>query len=612
MVADTFSTISAPLHLGAASDLLFKPDGLLAHVLSYAGPEGIAKLRSFPMLRKRMSFLPISDLVRVGLPASINKSLDELIIQFLRNHLVEYRWEECSHGSRAIGNQCEAGRRIILSPKETGRKEDRRLNHLGLLALAHSTLASDVALRRLCALPPKYCNPETRLCVCEAVANNPGSSAAALDLLVIQARQGGQRYSRILAAVALHGNTTPATLASLASNNLDRALLVCVARNPHTSTETLSSICQWRLQERTTAAVLTHIATHRNVAISDLRCLASYPDAHVRAAVASNSYAPLLIPSALNALSSDAALQVRLAVASNPFVTCDVLLRLSHDKNRSIRESVARNPASNQMVLAQLARDETGSVREAVASNTNTSVETLFGDAHNIHHQPILAKHATSPGLLTLIARINDEEEIQESLAGNIYCPTPILSMLAKSDNHIVRELVACHPRAPIAVLAELSSDPTPHVRASVARNITTPADVLAVLVSDHDEQVREFLADNSHTSAETLEALARATLTKLGRRGDRHGCDESSVLLFKKIAKHANTSVVVLETMSRSKYSHLRATVASNPRLPVSCLTRLCLDPKDSVNESLAKNVTVQRVAEEISCFLPGPQTIM
>ena len=151
----------------------------------------------------------------------------------------------------------------------------------------------------------------------------------------------------------------------------------------------------------------------------------------------------------------------------------EILAKLYDDKNLDIRAAVARNPFTPPQILVKLSDDEDSYVRMVVAGNPSTPPEILV--------------------------KLSDDEDsyVRMAVAGNPSTPPQFLAKLSNDENEYVRAAIARNPSTPPQILAKLSVDKDSHVRAAVARNPSTPPQILAKLSDDEDEYVRWGVAIN-------------------------------------------------------------------------------------------------------------------
>jgi len=637
---ETFSTTGAPFLLKAsdgsdsssiAVDLIFHPGVLLADILRYAGPDGIAKLRNFPSLRKRMSQLSTQDLkTKIGgfLPYDLNIPLPDYTVAMLRTFLVKHAVMDASSSKSTSSSLLRSRPTLIpLLRKEHSRKKEQ-LSYIGQLALANSSLASDRSLHNLAS--SSFLAKERQagsssfltdydkghLRIVEAVANNANASSQVLNYIANQEMKRRQRQQSannndtssfsILEAVAKHKNTSPSTLHSLSTYEYENHNITSlIARNPNTSKQTLSTILELQrhrqqYESSSCVHVLSGIATNPNSSKQDLLTLSTHPDAYVRSAVARNIHTPtcilLQLANRRDGDGTDHCFHVKLELAGNTSLPQDQLDALSFDANFAIRVNVARNFNTRVDTLERLAlEDDTLDVCLAAMNNPKTknmNNATLKNCEHLLHNDNndieeegssrlsfkrrlLIASNSMNPTLLekllivTTDTNIKEEEhyKIKYAIARNIHAPEKALAVILSASS--------------------TSSKEDQRIQAAVACNPRLPIHLNIKLSQDMHPHIRTCVAKNVNAPPTILDKLSTDIDT---------GVREC-------VAQNHQTSGATLSKMVRTAIKHdeneyydnnncaLLVTIAQHPNTKPEILSMLSRNKWTIVREAVARN---------------------
>lgn len=164
----------------------------------------------------------------------------------------------------------------------------------------------------------------------------------------------------IQATVAGH-TSTPSPALTLLAGTAHARVAGRVARNPNTTTETLTRLVDnW-------AVVRTAVAAHPNVDPKLLWQLGGDGATRaVRAAVAKSGRAD---HATFMRAAQDRDSWVRRMAASNPKATVEALVLLAADLDDGVRANAAKNPNTDAETLETLSTDQNDRVRKAVAHN---------------------------------------------------------------------------------------------------------------------------------------------------------------------------------------------------------------------------------------------------
>jgi hypothetical protein len=253
-------------------------------------------------------------------------------------------------------------------------------------------------------------------------------------------------------------------------------------------------------------------------------------------------------------------------IVEHPNIPVYILERIETDESYiELRYKVAQNPSTPVDILRTFASDLDEYVLARVASNINTPVDILEGFA------------------------VSQNNSIKKGLASNIKTPTHILERLAHDEDETIRSDIATNIGTPIPVIERLALDYSELVRSSVTENPKTPADVLHVLVKSKEIKIFNNIVKHPNTSFKTLLKLAgtnreinyslleredlpktvirklfRATLNLIKHEDSMMGfVYESSII--KRIAKHPNTPIAMLEKLVLEKYPEITRYTQSN-----------------------------------------------
>ena len=640
-IGATFATLAcaspSDLRLPHALDVLLQPSTHLSTLLQYIDLPTLASLRSLPLFRERIARL-VSQKHRAnnhdgsssGGSASIPQStvLDQLLRSasgsepdmFLRNCLTESKYldaneevEEAGADEVSAVDPPAASRLPRLVPKP--KREVWALSKLGLLALASSPLATEIALQNLIQLnvPGHDIDDKTKGLVYERIAENEAASAATLSLLLDHVKQleiNGfvpSSCNRSFHRIALNKNASSEVLAKLLEAASTTHL--CVAKHPNTSQDVLSSIinaCYSHPENgspviRRTVPV-KYAATHPNTPLSFLESFADDANPDIRFAVASN---PSLPPHLLSRLSMDEEMTIRMKVASNKSTPKEDLFRLCRDDHYLIRVAIAHNVSADNGALALLSMDADATVRASLAGNPNIDPDDIFDVKDKLNYRA-LAYYSRDAGKLKFLSTVEDASvEVKAGVARNSCAAKDTLARLAHSEEREVRAAVATNENTPPSILLLLSNDPDAYVRASVASNQSTSSEILNRFASVHGDQQGVYHSiKNPATDPETVGAYFTSLMSAI--ESNQRGISQVHILsMLSAICHRDDVPLSVLSLMSKCKFSEVRIAMAKNRRLPTSELSRLSKDPAQDVANAVADNAPVQGAADAISCLL-------
>ncbi|PSF38115.1 hypothetical protein C7H19_06495 [Aphanothece hegewaldii CCALA 016] len=246
------------------------------------------------------------------------------------------------------------------------------------------------------------------------------------------------------------------------NTELEKSVLISLARNPSLTTELLTQFIQ-----HSNANVRQILVNHPNLTESHWQQLAQDRALPVREAVALNAKVSTHI---LEILSRDREAQVRGKVATNPRTPVSVLESLVQDEDATVRIAVASNPNLPLSYLEQLALDDTVEVRRAVAN---------YALLRNLAPKP--TSRQTNPTLISLSRIYNPKTDDLAS----------VLVEYAQSENDFVRLVTLLHPLTPVEILQQAAQSISWVDRYAVAENPATPNTVKEQLIQDSNRFVR-------------------------------------------------------------------------------------------------------------------------
>ena len=187
-------------------------------------------------------------------------------------------------------------------------------------------------------------------------------------------------------------------------------LIVAIAENPNTSTETLGFIM-------------------------DDKYFSSIPI--IRQMVVGNSNVPLPI---LEEFATSFLSQFKFYAAENPSLPKDLLVQLSKDKDSDVRTAVVWNKNLTADIALSLISDPSTDVREELASiEDKLPIETVLTILSSLWDDPV--------------------HDVRWAVATNSKCPTDILHKLVFDDDYSVRLFVTMNNNTSIEDLITLSND---------------------------------------------------------------------------------------------------------------------------------------------------------
>jgi Leucine rich repeat variant len=279
--------------------------------------------------------------------------------------------------------------------------------------------------------------------------------------------------------------------------------------------------------------------------------------------------------------------RVRQAVANNPRIEPELLVKLSTDPDGDVREAVVRNPNFTEELALAMHADENTLVRVALASHRFTNV------------LPLLAQDSMSA--------------VREALAKNPHTPSDLLIELAATDDHTIRMSLAVRDDLPYEALLRLctatddESRRTLFGRPDATREVVdllvasgSPATISATRMSraaTTDLLMRVRIGDGSLDAGAAKRLLANADwvgislvvsdaptlfLDGLARSTDWR--------IRQQVANHKNTTTRTLTALAKDNDYDVRAAAVGNPNFPRRSLSMFCDDPHQLVRLSLAR----------------------
>jgi len=192
------------------------------------------------------------------------------------------------------------------------------------------------------------------------------------------------------------------------------------------------------------------------------------------------------------ALAGHKLVRMRVAAASHPRATAELLSTLARDPSRNVRRVVAARPGTPPVALQALAADPDRGTREAVAANTATPSDvliSLLSDSDFAVRWCVVMNPAADLRVRRAMCASPDED-VRFVLAQLLGLPAEIIELLARDPAKQVRESLAESTDDP-AVLQALLNDSEPGVRGCAAGNKGTTAAQRRQLVRDPVARVR-------------------------------------------------------------------------------------------------------------------------
>ncbi len=230
-------------------------------------------------------------------------------------------------------------------------------------------------------------------------------------------------------------------------------------------------------------------------------------------------------PATLDALSRSNDRSVRRAVASNPNVAPETLMRLAAEfpdelfqnpalplfllENPSLfadmpEESLAKlvhHPSMPEAYLLEAARHRAFYVRRAAAQNPRMPPAVLVELAEKqSYFEEVAGNPSTPPDYVARMAR-HDWPAVRLAAAGNPSLPKEAIPALANDGDAKVRRAVVRSEAATVDVLLRLAEHESALVRLAVAESEKTPRAILDRLAGDADAGVR-FAASRTRSKA--------------------------------------------------------------------------------------------------------------
>jgi hypothetical protein len=418
---------------------------------------------------------------------------------------------------------------------------------------------------------------------------------------------------------ALHPNTPKERLIALAKEST--ALARCVAQNPCAPTSLLEG-----LSKAPDRALREHIAKNPNSPLSVLFSLAAFlPEAFLQ-----NPVLPLLLierPGFLREMPEDSLCAVlrcrgltesfleeafhttsslvRFAIAQNPLTPASLLEKFAETDELSIFEinlykAILCHPKKSRRVIVLLATNNNHTIRkEALKAGLHKEDRAILDKAGLVKNTPkpatmlleeleslsqwgslarvFVAQQTNCPAeLLTKLSQDNDAK-VCRHVAENPNTPDEALVSLSAHANADVLSKLAQHPRLSQEALSRLAKSAVVMVRGAVAKHPKIQSKELGELLFDIDESVRRNAASHPNAPQEKLQFLyilgASLTLTEQGTPDPALPQEKLSALsthpshfVRTLVARHPNTPLSVLDSLTLDKQASVRIGVIENP----------------------------------------------
>lgn len=321
---------------------------------------------------------------------------------------------------------------------------------------------------------------------------------------------------------------------------------------------------------------IADIAKHPQVSVEILERLSQYPDSDIQLAVAQNPLTPLdLKLRLLEDLSIDRDREIQVKVARDVNTPVQILEAMARNESRqkkllrSVAVALVGNPSTPVKWQSQLQNLLTQSVdirgsyrssaRQAVSRNPNAPTDTVLKTPKS----PPLERYR----LLLIRQQKQEVAKAQELMARRTDSPYAMLQVLEKGDRN-AKLTAARSNKTPIQVLEQLAKDTDETVRQVVLQNQNLPLHSLLELAKDESVNVRLWLAYNSsprktQKPVQLLEQLAQDTSEQVRAR----------------VAGLSETPAEILVRLADDSSREVKVALTSNPNTPVAILTRLGLE---------------------------------
>lgn len=250
-------------------------------------------------------------------------------------------------------------------------------------------------------------------------------------------------------------------------------------------------------------------------------------------------------------LAKDADTFSRWKLASNEYLTKEVMMELSQDTEESIRFILAENPKITIQVMQILMHDPSTDVRRTLAENRSIP--------------PSVMMHLSE----------DTADEVRRSLARNPKLPLNIIDVLLKDESQNVQRNLASNPSLSHAVMWQLAKDKSPTVTKNLLTNRNIPQTILAYL---SDKQLKKLLAKDEKIPQERALELVH------------YHDDEVRCVL----ASNPNINGTVMDILAHDPCVKVRAALASNIHLPLNLSLLLLKDGTEDIHINLARNPTI------------------
>lgn len=225
-------------------------------------------------------------------------------------------------------------------------------------------------------------------------------------------------------------NSTNIRLLDRLASHPTRGIRELVAKNPHTSIETLKKLADTTSTEDLELYVVKEVAKNPNTPVSllyeiyTMNC-PSYERRMLQNAIASNPNTPAYLLLRLD-------MAYRSNLASNPNTPAEVLRAIIDKCNAAERTLIAKHPNTPPDILARLLDDTSKSVRTAAKKNPNVTKEALDAAAssENIFNKFYPGGGATAQDLRFVINLIAKEPTYADRLTSYAKESLPLLLVL--------------------------------------------------------------------------------------------------------------------------------------------------------------------------------------
>ncbi len=357
---------------------------------------------------------------------------------------------------------------------------------------------------------------------------------------------------------------------------INKDALFWISKSPNCSFELLISLYR-RLSNMTKSPesfnyILGAIASNPNMTEEWLIKMAKSNIIEVREGVAIN---PSVTPEILEELSDDLSYHVNIAVASSSVCTPDILRKLSTYENTKVRARVAINKNTPEDVLYELSKDSNPNVRTNVVRNINCPIDIyreLINDNSDLVTSAIASKNNCP---LSILKRLmySDSEVTRRSVALNKNL-TPDLIDILTNDTEFVKAGLAMNPNCQSKQLIKICKNNNIRVINNSLRNRNCPKELVDNLLSIDDTKIKESILLSPRCPIDTLTDYYNYFITKAN------------------FIEHYDSDISIedLKKLSDDKDVQIRKLILEHPNCPIDIIIKYTNDIDEKLREEADK----------------------